>query len=54
MEKMVKISDNTVERISPCVDIKYPFTEEGKPSCLSMACPKNKDCKVCCKDWSKE
>lgn len=37
----------------PCHEIKYPFTEEGKPACLSKACPKNKDCKVCCKDWSK-
>lgn len=43
-----------VKRISPCADIKYPYTEEGKPACLSLACPKNKDCKVCCKDWSKE
>lgn len=41
-------------RISACVDIEYPFTEEGKPSCLSRACPKNNYCKVCCKDWSKE
>lgn len=41
-------------RISACVGIKYPFTEEGKPSCLSRACPKNKECKICCKDWSKE
>lgn len=43
----------TVTRISPCVDIEYPFTEEGKPSCLSRACPKDKECKVCCKDWRK-
>lgn len=48
------MSNNEVIRKSPCVDIKYPFTEEGKPACLSMACPKNKDCKVCCKDWSRE
>lgn len=41
-------------RISACVDIKYPFTEEGKPFCLSRACPKNNTCKVCCKDWSRE
>ena len=40
-----------VLRISPCVDIKYPFTEEGKPACLSVACPKNDKCKECCKDW---
>lgn len=40
-------------RPSACVDIEYPFTEEGKPSCLSMACPKNKECKICCKDWRK-
>ena len=38
---------------SPCIDIKHPFTEEGKPVCLSLACPKNDTCKVCCKDWSK-
>ena len=37
----------------PCHDIKYPFTEEGKPACLSNACPKGRECKVCCKDWSK-
>ena len=43
-----------VVRIDPCVDIKYPFTEEGKPACLSRACPKNNDCKICCKDWSRE
>ena len=48
-----EVEDN-VTRISPCVDIKYPFTEEGKPACLSRACPKNNTCKVCCKDWSKE
>ena len=41
-------------RISACVGIKYPFTEEGKPACLSRACPKNKECKICCKDWRKE
>ena len=41
-------------RISACAEIKYPFTEEGKPACLSRACPKNKECKICCKDWSKE
>lgn len=34
-----------------CVDIKHPYTEEGKPACLSSACPKNSTCKVCCKDW---
>ena len=34
-----------------CVDIKHPYTEEGKPACLSRACPKNNTCKVCCKDW---
>ena len=45
--------EGTVTRISPCVDIEYPFTEEGKPSCLSRACPKDKECKVCCKDWRK-
>ena len=44
-------NETDVIRISPCVDIKYPFTEEGKPSCLSRACPKYKECKVCCKDW---
>ena len=38
-----------VLRINPCVDIKYPFTEEGKPACLSVACPKNDNCKECCK-----
>ncbi len=43
----------TVTRISPCVDIEYPFTEEGKPACLSRACPKNNTCKECCKDWRK-
>ena len=43
-----------VERISPCEGIKYPYTEEGKPACLSLACPKNNSCKVCCKDWSRE
>lgn len=44
-------NETDVIRISPCVDIEYPFTEEGKPSCLSRACPKDKECKVCCKDW---
>jgi hypothetical protein len=44
-------NEKDVIRISPCVDIEYPFTEEGKPSCLSRACPKDKECKVCCKDW---
>lgn len=43
-----------VERIDPCVDIEYPFTEDGKPACLSRACPKNNSCKWCCKDWSKK
>lgn len=47
-------TDDKEIRKSPCVDIKYPFTEDGRPSCLSRACPKNNDCKVCCKDWSKE
>ena len=46
-------TENDIQRISPCVDIKYPFTEEGKPACLSKACPKNDTCKVCCKDWRK-
>lgn len=40
-------------RACACVGIKYPYTEEGKPACLSRACPKNNSCKVCCKDWSK-
>lgn len=44
----------TAEERSPCADIRYPFTEEGKPACLSRACPKNSYCKECCKDWSKE
>ena len=47
-------NEKDVTRISPCVDIKYPFTEEGRPACLSRACPKNNNCKICCKDWSKE
>ena len=42
-----------VIRKSSCVDIEYPFTEEGKPACLSRACPKNNTCKECCKDWRK-
>ena len=41
------------ESRSSCVDIQYPFTAEGKPACLSKACPKNDTCKVCCKDWRK-
>ena len=52
MSKEVKETDR-VERLYPCVDIKHPFTEEGKPACLSRACPKNDTCKVCCKDWRK-
>ena len=41
-------------RVCACVGVKYPFTEEGKPACLSRACPKNNNCKICCKDWRKE
>jgi hypothetical protein len=48
------MKEDQIERISPCEDIKYPYTEDGKPACLSQACPKNSYCKVCCKDWSKE
>lgn len=43
--------EDDVIRINPCTDIQYPYTEEGKPACLSEACPKWDSCKVCCKDW---
>ena len=48
-----KIADDKVVRISPCDGIEHPYTEEGKAACLSLACPKNNGCRVCCKDWSK-
>lgn len=50
-EKNMQYEKSDSEYPYPCVGISHPFTEQGKPACLSKACPKDRECKVCCKDW---
>lgn len=53
-QKKPAVEKKTYKTLAERFEIKYPYTEDGTPSCLGNECPRRNECRVCCKDWREE